>query len=411
MKNVSMMRIGAAATVLALGSLAACSGGGSGSDGDGVVIGLLQPMTGPLASYGEESTAGFNWVVDAYNKEGGLKDQGGATIKVVVADSAGDPTKASTEARRLVSREKVDAVAGILSTPESAASMPFLEKSKVPSLGILSAYPSSSQYTYTLGQSSRGYASSMVDFVKYLNEQGANLKTAGLASSNYELGQQVDKALGPLFQDAGLSVVEKTPLDITSDDYNASITKQNNKKPDVVAGAMTLPNGLSVFKARMATDANSLWIGTAQVPNAEVFASLGDSPERAAMAQRTFQITNYSPDAQQVGLQALVKALKASKPNQVITQNFVQGAQAAWVLIDSLERAGSADADKLSKAMGKTNLAANSERMVLARAGAIAFGEDHFMTDLRGVVIQLAADGSQHVVWPESVASSKVKLP
>ena len=213
--------------------LTAC-GGSSGGNEDSVTIGLLQPMSGAASGYGEETQAGFKFVVDKINREGGIKSMGGAKIKIDLADTASEPGQAATEARRLMGKEGVAIVSGTLLTNEMAAVSPVADQYQVPVLALFAA-GSNSEYLYSLGSPyDEGYAGTMVDFVKYLNEKmDAGLKTAALSSSNYEAGQAVDKALRPRLDSAGLDVVGSVPLDQDTTDFGPAVSKLRSLKADL----------------------------------------------------------------------------------------------------------------------------------------------------------------------------------
>src|SRR5436305_13895477 len=75
-------------------------------------IGVLEPLTGPLAGEGKRHMEGFEIVRDMINERGGVM---GKKLVFAVADVP-DPTSASTEANRLITRQGVKIVTGTLSS-------------------------------------------------------------------------------------------------------------------------------------------------------------------------------------------------------------------------------------------------------------------------------------------------------
>lgn len=121
-----LMRLGAmSALALAFGL------GGWGRDalaqGGPIKIGLLAPITGPLASPGAEMKNGF----ELFWEEAGHK-AGGRKVEVVVADTTCNPDQALTQARRLVSQEKVDFLVGPLCGHEGPAVAQVSKETGVP---------------------------------------------------------------------------------------------------------------------------------------------------------------------------------------------------------------------------------------------------------------------------------------
>jgi branched-chain amino acid transport system substrate-binding protein len=75
-------------------------------------IGVLEPLTGPLAGEGKRHLEGFEIVRDLINERGGVM---GKKLTFAVAD-APDPTAAASEANRLITRENVKIITGTFSS-------------------------------------------------------------------------------------------------------------------------------------------------------------------------------------------------------------------------------------------------------------------------------------------------------
>src|SRR5688572_33103185 len=95
-------------SLVALSALAAVTHGQSGE----YKIGVLEPLTGPLAGEGKRHLEGYEAVRDMINERGGVM---GKKLVFTVADVP-DPTAAATEANRLVTREGVKIVTGTYSS-------------------------------------------------------------------------------------------------------------------------------------------------------------------------------------------------------------------------------------------------------------------------------------------------------
>src|SRR5881397_2994425 len=75
-------------------------------------LGVLEPLTGPLAFEGKRHLEGLEIVRDLINERGGVA---GRKLVFVVAD-APDPTAAASEANRLITREGVKIITGTFSS-------------------------------------------------------------------------------------------------------------------------------------------------------------------------------------------------------------------------------------------------------------------------------------------------------
>src|SRR5262249_17032752 len=96
-------------SALALALLAALAAGPAAAETE-VVIGVLYPMSCPVAQGGLDPVAGVKAAVEIINngaklplplaKGGGLPNLGGAKIRVVIADHQGKPATGQAEAER-----------------------------------------------------------------------------------------------------------------------------------------------------------------------------------------------------------------------------------------------------------------------------------------------------------------------
>jgi branched-chain amino acid transport system substrate-binding protein len=78
-----------------------------------IVLGSIQDMSGPLASYSKPLVNGMRMHIDEINEAGGIN---GRKLKLIVEDSGYDPKKGLLAAQKLVQRDQVFAVAGTIGT-------------------------------------------------------------------------------------------------------------------------------------------------------------------------------------------------------------------------------------------------------------------------------------------------------
>src|SRR6202000_1124094 len=77
-----------------------------------ITIGISITTTGPGAALGIPERNALEFVA---------KEIGGVPLKVIVLDDAGDPTTATTNARRFVTESKADVILGSSTTPPTIA--------------------------------------------------------------------------------------------------------------------------------------------------------------------------------------------------------------------------------------------------------------------------------------------------
>src|SRR6201993_4410261 len=96
-----------------------------------IVIGISICTTGPAAALGIPERNSLDFVV---------KEIGGVPLKVIVLDDGGDPTTATTNARRFVTESKADIIMGSALTPSTIAVSNVANAAGIPHIG-LSPFP------------------------------------------------------------------------------------------------------------------------------------------------------------------------------------------------------------------------------------------------------------------------------
>lgn len=101
-------------------------------------IGVITPLSGGSAKYGEDIKRGYNLAVDEINEKGGIN---GRKLTLIYEDSEGQPQKAVAAAQKLINRDKVIAILGALWSSPTLAVAPICEKNKVVLLSSGSSSP------------------------------------------------------------------------------------------------------------------------------------------------------------------------------------------------------------------------------------------------------------------------------
>ena len=72
-----------------------------------ILVGEVLPLSGGSASAGAQIRAGVEIAIDEINTMGGIKNMGGAKLKLIFGDSKTTPDGGVAEAERLITREKI----------------------------------------------------------------------------------------------------------------------------------------------------------------------------------------------------------------------------------------------------------------------------------------------------------------
>lgn len=132
--------------------------------GTPIKIGVLTPRSGALGEVGRHNTIGIGLAMKEINALGGIM---GRPVEIIEADDQSDPTQAVNEARRLISREKVDVIYGPAGSQTGLAVLPVLTEAKIASITVVGSTAFTVQagpYAFSLNPSAETQGVALVDF-------------------------------------------------------------------------------------------------------------------------------------------------------------------------------------------------------------------------------------------------------
>jgi branched-chain amino acid transport system substrate-binding protein len=204
--------------------------------GEKIRIGLIQTLSGPAATLGQQARDGFNLAV----KELGGK-LGGRDVELVVVDDELKPDVAVTKAKGLVDRDKVDVVVGpIFSNVLLAIHKPVLEGGAI----LISANAGPSSYA---GKECHpnffvtSYQNDQVHEVLGKVAQNRGYKKVYLLAPNYQAGRDSMAGFKRHFKG---EVVEESYVPLNTLDFQGELAKIAAAQPDAIFTFM--PGGMGV---------------------------------------------------------------------------------------------------------------------------------------------------------------------
>jgi branched-chain amino acid transport system substrate-binding protein len=210
-----------------------------------VRIGLIQTLSGPAATLGQQARDGFNLAV----KELGGK-LGGREAEVIVADDELKPDVAVTKAKGLVERDKVDFVVGpIFSNVLLAIHKPVLEGGAI----LISANAGPSTYAgkeCNPNFSVTSYQNDQVHEILGKVAQNRGYKKVYLLAPNYQAGRDSMAGFKRHFKG---EVVEESYVPLNTLDFQGELAKIAASQPDALFTFM--PGGMGVNLVRQYSQA------------------------------------------------------------------------------------------------------------------------------------------------------------
>lgn len=231
------------------GADADASGGGSSSGGE-VTIGYSGPLSGPAASYGEETLKGLTMAVEDINEEGGIEVDGkNYTFKLETIDDKYLPNETAANAKRLVQEED----AKFIYSPHSGgiyAMQVFNEMEDFVIMGYTSE-PGITEAGNTMSvRIPPRYDQYLEPFTKYEMERFGK-KIAFLPTAS-QYGKDWAEMLKPVWEENGGEVVFNESIDFSKDtDFQTIVANALEEKPDVLfIGGPSEPTALVAKQAR-----------------------------------------------------------------------------------------------------------------------------------------------------------------
>src|ERR1700704_474207 len=132
-----------------------------------ITIGISITTTGPAAALGIPERNALEFVA---------KEIAGVPLKVIVLDDGGDPTNATTNARRFVTESKADVIMGSSTTPPSIAVSNVANEAGIPHFGLapFPITPERAKWSVSMPQ-----PIPIVGKVMYDHMKAHNIKTVG----------------------------------------------------------------------------------------------------------------------------------------------------------------------------------------------------------------------------------------
>jgi branched-chain amino acid transport system substrate-binding protein len=188
---------------------------------DPIKIGVIQPLSGPVAASGNYVRMGAEIARDWINARGGVL---GRPVQLLIEDNKSDPKEAATAAEKLIVRDKVPVIMGAWGSSMTLAAMPKLEEYGVPMVVETSSAASITKrgnpWVFRISPPSDMEA---LAFEKYMKDFG--VKQADFLAVNTDWGRGSATAFGDLLKRSGASVGATEFMDQAATDMNAQITK------------------------------------------------------------------------------------------------------------------------------------------------------------------------------------------
>ena len=330
-----------------------------------VNIGALYPTTGSFAQIGQGCVNAAKLAVQMVNDTGGIKSQGGAKLNLIVSDVQSDTTVTRTETDRLISGNKLSAIHGCFASALTLIASEVAERAKVPLLTGSSSdqLNKGRHYTFTPFARASQFAQAQLQMAKLVSEQ----PKVAVLFENTAFGTSTSNGLREQAAGEGAEIVLFEPYSAGLTDASPLINKVKSSGANMLFPVSYLNDliliirGIKQVDLKIAVNGGS---GGFVIP--DFYKNVGDLAEGLlGVAHWNHDINT---DAQRVNavFQKQYGEFLFEYAGGLVAQTFM--------IADALERAGSADPEKVRDAIAALDVSQGYAAM--CPGGRVKFGPD-----------------------------------
>jgi branched-chain amino acid transport system substrate-binding protein len=381
-------------------------------------IGVVHPVTGPLAEPGQACRLGAQMAAEAIDAAGGIKSLGGTKIELLLGDTQSKPDVGRAEAERLVN-QGAKMLMGSFDSGSTAAIVPVAQQRRVPFLvDISAADPITAnvakavkegqqplQYVYRNFPTGSSFGKKAVQyFTEVFREAGVSPKRVVLMYCNDLFGQNNAKAFQAAHAAAkpAWEIVDVIPWPEPPQDLSTEVSRAKAAKPDVIS-PITRPASAQLLLPEIRKQ--RLDIMGVVGPGSP---GLYEAGQLAVLGQDLEYVMASTPWANFRNPRTLKVAEEYHKRSggKTFDTNSGYSYDGMMLIADVLERAKSTEPDAVVAAMKASNYASG----LMQYAGPIVFNELGDNPNAVATMIQIL--GQKPVaVWPKEVALQKFVFP
>jgi len=280
------------ATLFAAAPLAALAGAllltAPGAQAADIKIGVIAPLSGPIASQGVPTSRGIQAALKYRSEVGGRK------VALIQLDDASDPSASARAARKLIDEEKVDVVIGTGGVPGSMAIAAICREAKVPLISYTPLVLSGddSAWAVTTAQPAPLMINAVVEHMKK-----AGVKTIGYIGFSDSWGDLAYGSLQKSAEAAGMSVVTNERYARADSSVAGQVLKIVAAKPDAVIGGTAGTPGALPYIALAERGYKGAIYGTHGIINPDFVRVTGPSGQGLLAPTGPVMVAEQLPDS------------------------------------------------------------------------------------------------------------------
>jgi branched-chain amino acid transport system substrate-binding protein len=364
---------------------------------DTVKVGIVLPLTGSMAKFGEIEKQSFEMAAEEINAAGGIN---GKKLELLFEDTTGRPEVGRSVVEKLITKDKVVMIGGGYSSSVTYAVAAVCQQNRVPFLvntGSADKITASGwDYIFRLNPPVSKYASA----VESLLEEVIKPKTVAILYENSLFGTKGAASFEKTCEKMGYEVVLKEGYEHGGIDFKPVLVKVKEKNPDIVYMISYVMDAALIMKqAKELKLTPKMFVGAgAGFTLPEFRQNAGVAGDKLISATLWHQVLPF-PGAMEY-YNKFVK--RYGKPTEY---HGAEAYAACYVIADALKRAKSFASADMKQALAETDM--------MTIFGPVKFTEWDNMKNQNKAstyVVQWI-DGRLELVWPKEIATKPIVYP
>lgn len=309
-----------------------------------IKIGVITPLSGPIAIYGEAVLKGIQLKTEEINDSGGID---GIKVELIIEDNQGDSKEAVNIAKKMINIDGIQALLGPVISTNSLAVAPIMQEKGIP---MITPTGTNSEITKVGDYIARTCFIDEFQGVVMANFASNNLdaKTAvSMIDLNSDYSKRLTEEFTKVFENNSGEIVAEVSYAANDVDFTSQLTKIKSKKPDVIFIPGYYNEVSLIVKQARDLKIDSVFLGGDGWDNGKLFKIAGDA------INGSFINTHFSSESDDKDIQNFLKNYK-DRFREGPSVLAALGYDAAGVMFEAIKGLDEITSENIKKAVNST---------------------------------------------------------
>ncbi|GAB4370718.1 MAG: amino acid ABC transporter substrate-binding protein [Kiloniellaceae bacterium] len=379
-------------------------------EGDTIVLGSANSLTGKYSSNGIDTQNGYDFAIKRINEMGGVT-VGGKQYKLAVKyyDDESTPARTAQLLERLIEQDGVQYILGPYSSATTIAAAPVTEKYQVPMVEAEGAsralFNKGYKYLFAVLSTSEQYLASAIDLAAEVAEKNGKKPSdvrVAMVFENDAFSLDVRAGVVEQMKQYGMQTVidDKMPADLS--DISATLTKVKALKPDVLVVSGHNKGAVTAARQMKELQVEVPMVAMTHCEGAKITDQFGAAADGYLCPTQWAETLSYS-DKYFGSAAEYDKSFKEAFPSySTVPYQAAQASAAVIVWKEAFEKANSLDPQKVRDAIAATDIETFYGPIKFSEAGN---------NIAKPMVLRQVQNGDYNVVAPSKWASHELVWP